>query len=41
LASHGPKGCETEYDSAFSDIAETLIARFGGHVIERTVDDPL
>jgi hypothetical protein len=27
-----------EYDDAFSDIAERLIARFGGHVIERTVD---
>jgi carbon monoxide dehydrogenase subunit G len=26
-----------EYDNAFADIAERLIARFGGHVIERTV----
>ena len=29
-----------EYDDAFADIAERLIARFGGHVIERTVDGP-
>jgi hypothetical protein len=29
-----------EYDSAFADIAERLIARFGGRVIERTVDGP-
>lgn len=27
-----------EYDAAFADIAERLVARFGGHVIERTVD---
>ena len=27
-----------EYDDAFADVAERLIARFGGHVIERTVD---
>jgi hypothetical protein len=29
-----------EYDDAFADIAERLIARFGGRVIERTVDGP-
>jgi len=29
-----------EYDDAFADIAERLMARFGGHVIERTVDGP-
>jgi hypothetical protein len=29
-----------EDDDAFADIAERLIARFGGHVIERTVDAP-
>jgi hypothetical protein len=29
-----------EYDDAFADIAKRLIARFGGHVIERTVDAP-
>jgi hypothetical protein len=29
-----------EYDDAFTDIAERLIARLGGHVIERTVDVP-
>ena len=29
-----------EYDHAFADIAERLIARFGGEVIERTVDGP-
>ena len=29
-----------EYDDAFADIAERLIARFGGQVIERTVDGP-
>jgi len=29
-----------EYDDAFADIVERLIARFGGHVIERTVDAP-
>jgi hypothetical protein len=27
-----------EYDDAFADIAERLTARFGGQVIERTVD---
>ena len=27
-----------EYDDAFADIAERLIGRFGGRVIERTVD---
>jgi hypothetical protein len=27
-----------EYDAAFADIAERLITRFGGRVIERTVD---
>ena len=27
-----------EYDGAFADIADRLISRFGGHVIERTVD---
>jgi hypothetical protein len=27
-----------EYDHAFADIAERLIERFGGQVIERTVD---
>jgi hypothetical protein len=29
-----------EYDAAFTDIAERLIARFGGQVIERTTDGP-
>lgn len=29
-----------EYDDAFADIAERLIARFGGRVLERTVDGP-
>ena len=29
-----------EYDNAFADIAERLIARFGGHVVERTIDGP-
>jgi hypothetical protein len=29
-----------EYDAAFADIAERLIARFGGRVVERTVDGP-
>lgn len=29
-----------EYDDAFADIAERLIARLGGHVIERRVDGP-
>lgn len=29
-----------EYDDAFADIAERLIARFGGHVIEKTIDGP-
>lgn len=29
-----------EFDDAFVDIAERLIARFGGDVIERTVDGP-
>ena len=29
-----------EYDDAFADIAERLTARFGGRVIERTVDGP-
>jgi Polyketide cyclase / dehydrase and lipid transport len=27
-----------EYDDAFADIAERLVARFGGYVVERTVD---
>jgi hypothetical protein len=27
-----------EYDDAFADIAQKLIARFGGHVVERTLD---
>jgi carbon monoxide dehydrogenase subunit G len=29
-----------EYDDAFADIAQRLIARFGGEVIERTIDGP-
>jgi carbon monoxide dehydrogenase subunit G len=29
-----------EYDDAFADIAERLIARFGGQVVERMVDGP-
>jgi hypothetical protein len=29
-----------EYDDAFSNIAERIIARFGGQVIERTADEP-
>jgi len=29
-----------EYHDAFADIAERLIARFGGRIIERTVDGP-
>jgi carbon monoxide dehydrogenase subunit G len=34
-----PPMVRAEYDQAFADIAERLIERFGGHVIERTVDD--
>ena len=29
-----------EYNAAFADIAERLIARFGGHIIECTTDGP-
>jgi hypothetical protein len=29
-----------EYDDAFADIAERFIARFGGQIVERTVDGP-